>query len=127
MIPSSRPSPPAGGSQLSGDTLAGMPKYQIQIDASNFLVDLDGTVAKRGFITFRFVDAEDPVAAKNAAVQLLRDDQELRALVQNDSDDPPVMDVVEIAEFESFDGISDQSGRIWYDMNPKRWWQFWRR
>ncbi|MBI5722961.1 MAG: hypothetical protein HZA50_03305 [Planctomycetes bacterium] len=88
---------------------------------------MDGKVAKHGFITFRFVEADDPDAAENAAVQQLRDDQELRVLVRNDKHDPPMMDVIEILERDSFDGIGTQPGRIWYEMNPKRWWQFWRR
>lgn len=105
-----------------------MLKCAVQIDARNFLVDLDGSIAKRGFITLRYLEAADADAAEVAAVQLLRDDQELRAIVKNDPADPPTMDVLEIAEVESFGGIGDQTcGRIWYDMDPKRWWQFWRR
>ncbi|HEX5446603.1 MAG TPA: hypothetical protein VFW87_22485 [Pirellulales bacterium] len=50
-----------------------------------------------------------------------------RALVKNQPDDPPVIDVTEIAELEAADdGTLEQPGRIWYEMNPKRWWQFWR-
>lgn len=104
-----------------------MPKYHVQIDAKNFLVNMDGVTAKYGFITYRFVDAPDPGAAANSAVQMIREDQDLRGLVLNDKDDPPVMDVEEIAEVESIDALQVQPGRIWYEMNPKRWWQFWRR
>ena len=104
-----------------------MPKYQVQIEAQNFLVNLDGSVAKRGFLTFRYVEADDKNAAENSAVQMLRDDQELRELVKNNTSDPPIMDVIDITELETFDGIENESGRIWYDMIPKRWWQFWRR
>ena len=104
-----------------------MPKYRVQIDAKNFLVNMDGATAKYGFITYRFVDAPDPVAAENSAVQMIRDDQELRDLVLNDKNDPPVMDVEEIAEIESADASPEQPGRVWYEMNPRRWWQFWRR
>ena len=104
-----------------------MPKYLVQIDAHNFLIDVDGSTTKRGFITFMHVEAYDPTSAEYKAVQMLRDDQDLRALVRNESADPPVMDVLEIAELESFKGVETQLGRIWYEMNPKRWWQFWRR
>jgi hypothetical protein len=105
-----------------------MPKYLVQIDARNFLVDLDGSVAKRGFVTLRYVEASDARSAEFVAVQTLRDDQEFRAMVKNDPADPPTMEVLDIVELESFDVIEDLSpGRIWYDMNPKRWWQFWRR
>ncbi|MBI5724855.1 MAG: hypothetical protein HZA50_12920 [Planctomycetes bacterium] len=60
-------------------------------------------------------------------MQQLRDGQELRVIVRNDKADPPMMDVVEILERDSFDGIDTQPGRVWYEINPKRWWQFWRR
>jgi hypothetical protein len=104
-----------------------MPKYRVQINAKNFLVDMDGVVAKYGFITWRLVDAPDPVAAENSAVQMLREDQELRVLVLNEKNDPPVMDVTETAVLDSVEASQSQPGRIWYPMNPKRWWQFWRR
>ena len=55
-----------------------MAKYRVQIDAQNFLVDMDGRRDKYGFITFRDVEAADPRAAELAAVELLRGDAELR-------------------------------------------------
>ena len=97
-----------------------MPKYRVQIDASNFLVDVDGRVAKHGFITIRWVEANSATDAEKAAVQMIREDQDLRALVKNDPGDPPVMDVLEIAEVESFDGIGGQPGRIWYEMQDRK-------
>ncbi len=101
-----------------------MPKYQVEIDARNFLVELDGTVGKHGFVTILYVEAVDAKAAEYAAVQMLRDDQELRSLVKNDKTDPPTMDVTEVIEVESFDGIDGQPGKVWYKMKAKRWWQF---
>ncbi len=130
----SRPSRSLDASQGAAATLAstsnamaGMAKYLVQIDAKNFLVEMEGKLAKHGFITFRYVEAADPVTAENEAVQMIRDDEELRSLVRNDPADPPVMAVLEIAELESFDGADIPPGRIWYEMSPKRWWQFWRR
>jgi hypothetical protein len=103
-----------------------MSKYVVQIDGQNFLVDFEGNVAKRGFITFRCVEAPDVHSAEYAAVQLLRDDQDLRAVVKNESSDPPVMNVIEVNEVESFDDMESHNALIWYDVTPKRWWQFWR-
>jgi hypothetical protein len=104
-----------------------MGKYRVQIEGKNFLLEMNGKVAEYGFITFRFVEAEDHSAAEDNAVQMLRGDQRLRDLVKNDRADPPVMDVLEIAELESVDEMPQQPGLIWYPVNPKRWWQFWRR
>jgi hypothetical protein len=104
-----------------------MPVYRVEINAKNFLVDLGGTVAKYGFVTHRFVTADDAASAENAAVEVLRNDGELRSMVKNQPGDPPVMDVTEIIEL---DGQANQPlgqpGRLWYELNPKRWWQFWR-
>jgi hypothetical protein len=102
-----------------------MPTYAVLIDASNFLINMDGETAKRGFFTTRVVEASDPRAAEYAAVQLLREDQDLRSIVLNAKDDPPVMDVQEISEVEAMPEV--QPGKIWYQMETKRWWQFWKR
>jgi hypothetical protein len=105
-----------------------MPKYQVEIEGQNFLVDLEGKLARHGFFTYRFVESIDPPAAENAALQMIRETQHLRDLVRNASDDPPVMDVVQIVELETFEGIENQEpGFVWYEENPKRWWQLWKR
>ena len=101
--------------------------YRVEINAKNFLVEMEGEVAKHGFITVRFVEADDPDAAELKAVQMLRDDRELRPLVKNEPGDPPEMEVMEMAELDSFDGVEQPTGRLWVPMNPKRWWQFWRK
>ena len=104
-----------------------MPRFRAVINGENFLINMDGDIAKYGFITFREVDAADPQAAELAAVQVLRDDQEFRAVVRNSKDDPPTMTVTELSEVE--EGRDDlPSNFIYYPMEPaKRWWQFWKR
>lgn len=105
-----------------------MPKYKVLINGANFLIEMDGRIAKYGFFTTRFVEATDADAAENTAVQMIRETQRLRDLVRNAPDDPPVMDVIGISEQESFNGIKNQvPGFAWYEENPERWWQFWRR
>ena len=96
-----------------------MPKYRVRIDAQNFLVEMEGAEGRYGFFTSRFVEADDPAAAESAAVQMLRDDAEPRGLVRNSPNDPPVIYVEEITELDSLDGINNQPGRAWYEMNPK--------
>jgi hypothetical protein len=105
-----------------------MPKYQVEINGQNFLLDFEGRVARHGFFTIRFVEAVDPTAAESAAVRMIRETQGLRDLVRNTSGDPPVMDVTQIMELESFDGIENREpGFVWYPENPRHWWQFWKR
>ena len=102
--------------------------YRVEINGQNFLIEMDGRLGRYGFFTTRFVEALDPVGAENAAIQRIRETQHLRDSVRNSPDDRPVMDVTLIAELESFDGIANrEQGFVWYEENPRRWWQFWRR
>lgn len=105
-----------------------MPAYRVMIDGQNFLVEMDGRVAKYGFFTTRIVESPDPVAAEHDAVQMIRQTQRLRDLVRNDPGDPPVMDVTSIVEVVSGEEVeSREPGFVWYGERPRRWWQFWRR
>jgi hypothetical protein len=105
-----------------------MPKFQVEINGQNFALSVEGRTAKHGFFTWRFVEAIDPTTAENAAVQILRETQMFQDLVQNTSDDPPVLEVTQIAELKSFDGIENREpGLVWYEENLKHWWQFWKR
>lgn len=105
-----------------------MPKYCVTIEGRNFLVEMNGKVAAHGFVTLRFLEAADAKAAENAAVDAIRRTEGLRAIVRNPSDDPPIMDVTEIVELESFDDVETlEPGFVWYEESPRRWWQFWKR
>jgi hypothetical protein len=104
-----------------------MPTYVVQVHGRNFLVDLEGRVAKRGFLTFRVVDVSEPAAAETAAIESVRTTQSLRDLVRNEASDPPVMEIEELREFEPGGAPKDvPTGFVWYEDSPKRWWQFWR-
>lgn len=103
-----------------------MPYYCVQLDVNNLLVEMDGVTGKHGFITNQFVQADDADIAEQQAVQAVRDDDEIRALVKNDASDPPVIDVSEIIELQSLDGVNQSQGRIWYAVKSKRWWEFWK-
>jgi hypothetical protein len=105
-----------------------MSAYRVMINGQNFLVEMDGRLAKYGFFTARIVESPDPIAAEYAAVQMIRETQRLRDLVRNEPGDPPVMHVTSIVELESGDEIEDREpGFVWYEERPRRWWQFWRR
>jgi hypothetical protein len=105
-----------------------MPAYRVMINGQNFLIEMDGRVAKHGFFTTRIAESPDPAAAEHAAVQMIRQTQRLGDLVRNDPDDLPVMDVTSIVDLESIEEYeSRETGFVWYEERPRRWWQFWRR
>jgi len=104
-----------------------MPKYVVQVEGRNFLVERDGKTERHGFFTVQFIEAADVEAAKNAAVEAIRNTESLRDVVRNASDDPPVLDVTRALETESFGEVECRDpGFAWYKEHPKRWWQFWR-
>ncbi len=105
-----------------------MPAYRVMINGQNFLVEMDGLVARYGFYTSRIVESPDRAAAEHAAVQMIRETQRLRDLVRNDPGDPPLMDVTSIDELQAGERIENREpGFVWYEERPRRWWQFWRR
>jgi hypothetical protein len=112
----------------STDRGRAMAAFRVMINGQNFLVEMDGRVAMYGFFTTRRVEAADPAAAEHAAVQMIRETQRVRDLVCNDPADPPVMDVTSIIELESGEEIeSRETGFVWYEEKPIRWWESWRR
>ncbi len=105
-----------------------MTKFRVELNGSSFLIDMEGTIAKHGFITVRFVEAADGNTALREALSLMTSNNNLRITIKNEEDDPPVMDVTSVTEVESFEMQEDhQPGLIWYEENPRRWWQFWKR
>jgi hypothetical protein len=102
-----------------------MKKYHLLMNGRNFLVDMDGKIAKRGFLQNFFLEAKSPAEAETLAVQKIRGNEDLRAITRNPKDDPPVIVLDEMSELESFDGVEAmESGKAWYQ--EKKWWQFWR-
>jgi hypothetical protein len=106
-----------------------MPHYRVEINGHNFLINIDDRVAKHGFFTYRFVEADDPSDAEEIAVGALRQESRIRDTVLNlrTESDPPVMDVESVTEVAAEEVPAITPGVAWYDEEPKRWWQFWRR
>ena len=66
-------------------------KYCVEINGPNFLISVDGCIAKYGFFTVRFIEARDHSAAESLAVESIRGSRSLRGLVKNGPTDPPVI------------------------------------
>ena len=82
-----------------------MKKYKILLQGNNFLLKLDGNKNIFGFYTTRYVEAENLKDAENIAIELIRNDHELRQSVLNKKNDPPIIFVDEIDELENFKGV----------------------
>ncbi len=102
-----------------------MNSYQLTIRGENFLITADDRRAKFGFYTTVFVKSDDPTTAENTAIEQLRNDEGLVELTLNAEDDSPLLFCEEIYELEEFPEQSNH-GKIWFEENPRRWWQFWR-
>ena len=126
-MPESEPSETRRGEDRQRSSSRVMRRFRAKINGANFLFQLEGKIAKHGFYTFRDVEAADAEAAEIAAVQVLREDQKLRSLVQNAPEDRPTLAVEEIWEIDEREE-HPPTGFIFYLMEPaKRWWQFWKR
>lgn len=92
-------------SSLGGVTR--MKKFQAFIHGKNFAIREEDRPEPhmRGFYTTVYVEAADFPTAELAAIEVLRQDEQLRATTCNDRSDPPILDVEEMQEIESFEGV----------------------
>ena len=67
-----------------------MNHYQISLNGENFWFEKEGKPSRLGFYTTRYVIAENESEAENKAVQMLRDDPQLKNVL-NDKSDPPMI------------------------------------
>ena len=90
-------------------------KFKVMLRGENFNVALDGPVAKLGFYTTRFVEADTPDAAEQAAVDVVRQDSRLQGIVRNAPTDPPMIYLESLSEIPSFDGCPvPGAGYTWF-------------
>ena len=59
-----------------------------------------------GFYTTRWVEASTPEEAENAAIELIKNDQDLKSVVKNEKDNPPMLYAEEILEIENFNKVT---------------------
>ena len=93
-----------------------MKKYKVTVEGINFLIGVDTEIRKYGFITTRFVEAWDEDEAEAKVIDMLR--VELKALVQNEKSDSPMMFVEETEELKTFgEFLVPGAGFTWYPDN----------
>lgn len=75
------------------------------LNGVNYLLTIDGVERRSGFYVTRYVEADDPDQAEAMAVDLIRADQELMAMIRNSDQDPPKILLDEMYEIDSFEDL----------------------
>ena len=86
-----------------------MNRYKSMLHGENFLIDLGDGIAKHGFYTHRYTNAESEAHADQAFIDEFRASakaDDLRKSMKNTADDPPrisIEDLSECPQDEDFD------------------------
>ena len=92
-----------------------MPLFKCQVNGRNFLIRMDGEKKKHGFYKTVYVESVDSEQAELDAVDHIRN-SEVKDLILNEREDPPMIYVTEIAEVElKGDGDPNPGGQSWYE------------
>ncbi len=85
------------------------------------MIDLGEGLAKHGFYATRYIEASDPIDGEMKAVESVRAWEEIKPLLKNNEDDPPMIYRKEIVELVSFEGINRgvEKGASWYKEKDK--------
>jgi hypothetical protein len=86
------------------------------VQLTSHCIDLGDGLTKHGFYTTRFVEASNPDEAELKAVESLRQWNEIKSLLENEKNDPPMLYADEILELETFEGVNRdvEKGASWY-------------
>jgi len=94
-----------------------MPKYEITVEGSNFLVQLHATHRRRkyGFYTKFFLEAATPEAAETAVVDHLHADEDVVSVTHNEPGDDATFKIERIVEIARWPKVSrPRIGLVWY-------------
>jgi hypothetical protein len=92
-----------------------MKTYEILMAGENFLVEVDGKIAKKGFFQSISLEVESAEEAEGFAIKHIREDSELQSITRNPQDDPPRLFVEELAEIKNPNqNGTTLSGRSWF-------------
>jgi len=75
-----------------------MKRYCIELRGKNFLLNFDGEPRRFGFSLVRYLRAADESTAEKTAVIQARQLPALKQGLSNDSEDPPLISLVQIRE-----------------------------
>lgn len=103
-----------------------MKKYRCLIQGRNLLLTVNGKKGKHTFFQNLIVDANNPKQAEQLAIARVKLDKDLKKIMLNKKNDPPVIRMDTIWELGAVEDISSiENGRTFYQ--AKRWWCFWKK
>ncbi len=92
-----------------------MARFSILINGHNILLATEKGEERCGFYQTHWIEAVDTCSAVEIAVEKIRRSQWLREAALNEADDPPIFEVEEIKEVDTFDGVeANPTGRAFY-------------
>jgi hypothetical protein len=95
-----------------------MQKYRVLIHGQNLLTEIESIRKRVGFYTDVFVEAFASSDAEARALDVIREDAQLRGIALNAADDSLRLLVEEVHEIESFDGVRlPRTGLALYEEN----------
>jgi len=97
-------------------------KYQVLVNGSNYLIEMDKGTNKYGFFQTLYVEQNDIEAAKDKALKIIQNDRTFNQTIKNKENDPPRLNIEEIEEIEALQ--ENTLGRSFYI--EKKLWQFWK-
>ena len=101
-----------------------MPKYEITVDGSNFLVQFHASQPRRkhGFYTKFFLEADTPEAAEAAAIEHLHSDEDILSVMRNEPGDDAKLKIENVVEIARWPKTAwPRIGLVWYpdDAQPQ--------
>ena len=93
-----------------------MQKYLVTVHGENLLAKVEGVQQKFGFVTNVSIEGFTQPDAEARAIELVREDNEIRDMALNTKDDPFTLSTVEAIEIETFD--VDETPRTGFAFYP---------
>jgi hypothetical protein len=93
-----------------------MTAYEVLVNGTNFLILFNGKSKKMGFYTKVYVQADNVQNAEFKAMDMIREHENLKKIVLNKKEDPPMMYLEEMVEINNFRAIQSKTqGLAWYE------------
>jgi hypothetical protein len=96
-----------------------MKNYRVLLNGENFLLDLGEGLRRHGFYTTCLVSASNEEEAELNAVESIRKRGNIKQLLKNEPNDPPMYFAEEIEELGCVEERAQEHGFSWYIDNSE--------